>query len=353
MTSGQKVAFSFLFSLFLFAFAAVLLHTRFFSEIEADFYSQSKIQEKTEQLDEISVSIENYIQNVLDIIARGESPYIKKSAVRSYYVQNPSESDVVERRRLAEELFSKIPELKGLRIVDRNARILHFSTFDDSDILSQNGISKTYKNYPDIQKDSNILPFELISENSFEDKSKVLFDSERNEILISVPFYWIEGIYSGAAIFYIDLAKLKNHLEAENVIAPSQGFAMISDEKSLSGGFVVNFPSGFFKEIKEKIFEQWKTSAQKSLTKSDDSDFGRKSLIRSKTEMLFDAPEKIAKIDDRYYLVVINSSVNNSFYLSGVYSSELFELSSELKFLIYVSTFITIYSNCKSSIRFF
>lgn len=340
MTSGQKVAFSFLFSLVLFAFAALLLHTSLFSEIEADFYSQSKIQEKTNQLDEISTSIENYIKDVLDIIEKGEDPYIKNASIRSYYVQNPSEADTVERRRLTEKLFYDIPELKGIRIVDRNARIIHFSTFDDTDILTQNGISKTYKNYPDIQKDADILAYELITKNSYEDKSKVLFDSQRNEILISVPFYWIDGIYSGAAIFYLDFAKLKNLLADKNLIAQSQNFAMISDNQNLSGGFITNFPDGYFSQIKDKILDFWKKESDAKKLDADASSF---SLIRSKNFGVFDAPEKIAKLDESHFLVIINSSLQNTFYFSGIYSSELFELTDELKLLIYISTFITIF----------
>ena len=340
MTSGQKVAFSFLFSLVLFAFAALLLHTSLFSEIEADFYSQSKIQEKTDQLDEISTSIENYIKDVLNIIEKGEDPYIKNASVRSYYVQNPSEADTVERRRLTEKLFYDIPELKGIRIVDRNARIIHFSTFDDTDILTQNGISKTYKNYPDVQKDADILAFDLISKNSYEDKSKVLFDSQRNEIIISIPFYWIDGIYSGAAIFYIDFTKLKKSLADKNLIAQSQNFAMISDDQNLSGGFITNFPDGYFSQIKDKILDFWKKESDAKKLDADASSF---SLIRSKNFGVFDAPEKIAKLDDSHFLVIINSSLQNSFYFSGLYSSELFELTDELKLLIYISTFITIF----------
>ncbi|MDD5930442.1 MAG: hypothetical protein PUC37_11640 [Spirochaetales bacterium] len=340
MTSGQKVAFSFLFSLVLFAFAALLLHTSLFSEIEADFYSQSKIQEKTDQLDEISTSIENYIKDVLNIIEKGEDPYIKNASVRSYYVQNPSEADTVERRRLTEKLFYDIPELKGIRIVDRNARIIHFSTFDDTDILTQNGISKTYKNYPDVQKDADILAFDLISKNSYEDKSKVLFDSQRNEIIISIPFYWIDGIYSGAAIFYIDFTKLKKSLADKNLIAQSQNFAMISDDQNLSGGFITNFPDGYFSQIKDKILDFWKKESDAKKLDADASSF---SLIRSKKFGVFDAPEKIAKLDDSHFLVIINSSLQNSFYFSGLYSSELFELTDELKLLIYISTFITIF----------
>ena len=135
MTSGQKIAFSLLAALALFAVFVMSLNSRLFTELETRFYAQAKIEEKAGQLDKISESCDSYISEILSLIEKGENAWVKNAAVRSYYVQNPSESDVNLRRRLTESLFSDISALQGIRIVDKNGRNVHYSSYDDTDLL--------------------------------------------------------------------------------------------------------------------------------------------------------------------------------------------------------------------------
>ena len=161
MTSGQKIAFSLLAALGLFAGFVLSFNTTLFKELETRFYTQAKIEENTGQLDKISESCDSYISEILTLIEKGENAWTKNASVRSYYVQNPSESDVNTRRRLTETLFSQIPALNGIRIVDKNGRNVHYSSFDDSDLLKQNGISKMH-NVSDIW-DSEISALALLA----------------------------------------------------------------------------------------------------------------------------------------------------------------------------------------------
>ena len=162
MTSGQKIAFSLLAALALFAVFVMSLNSRLFNELETRFYAQAKIEENTGQLDKISESCDSYISEILSLVEKGENAWVKNASVRSYYVQNPSESDVNVRRRLTESLFSDISALKGIRIVDKNGRNVHYSSFDDTDLLKQSGVTKVYKNYNDIIKDAGEIPFETL-----------------------------------------------------------------------------------------------------------------------------------------------------------------------------------------------
>ena len=230
MTSGQKIAFSLLAALALFAVFVMSLHSKLFKELETRFYAQAKIEENTGQLDKISESCDSYISELLTFSEKGDNAWTKNASVRSNYGQNPSESDVNERRRLTETLFSDIPALSGIRIVDKNGRNVHYSSFDDTDLLKQNGISKIYKNYPDIIKDADEITFEQLQKITSETKSVLLFDEGRGRLIISVPFCWVDGIYSGLALFYLNLKEVENEFIRRNVVAMGQGFTLFADD---------------------------------------------------------------------------------------------------------------------------
>ena len=142
MTSGQKIAFSLLVAMGLFAVFVLSLNSKLFNELETRFYTQSKIEQNTGQLDRVSEGCDSYITKILNLTEKGENAWVKNASVRSFYVQNASESDVMTRRRLTEQLFAEIPALSGIRIVDKNGRNLHYSSFDDTDLLKQSGITK-------------------------------------------------------------------------------------------------------------------------------------------------------------------------------------------------------------------
>ena len=135
MTSGQKIAFSLLVAMGLFAVFVLSLNQKLFKELETRFYAQAKIAENTAQLDRISEGCDSYITEILNLTEKGENAWVKNASVRSFYVQNASESDVTLRRKLTEQLFADIPALNGIRIVDKNGKNVHYSSFRTQDIV--------------------------------------------------------------------------------------------------------------------------------------------------------------------------------------------------------------------------
>ena len=305
MTSGQKIAFSLLAALALFAVFVVSLNSRLFSELETRFYAQAKIEENTGQLDKISESCDSYISEILSLIEKGENAWVKNASVRSYYVQNPSEADVNQRRRLTESLFSEIPALTGIRIVDKNGRNVHYSSFDDTDLLKQSGITKIYKNYNDITKDADEIPFETLQKVTSETKAVLLFDESHKRLVLSEPFCWVDGIYSGLALFYLN----------SEAISASQGFTLFSDD-DYNGGFVLNLPYGKKADFRQPLLDYWK----------------------NKNTQL----EKLLVMPDGRFYVALSSNRPGKIRISGIYTSDVFELSAEIRVLIYICIFISI-----------
>lgn len=317
MTSGQKIAFSLLVAMGLFAVFVLSLNSKLFNELETRFYTQSKIEQNTGQLDRVSEGCDSYITKILNLTEKGENAWVKNASVRSFYVQNASESDVMTRRRLTEQLFAEIPALSGIRIVDKNGRNLHYSSFDDTDLLKQSGITKIYKNYNDITKDADEIPFEQLSKLVSETKSVLLFDQSRNRIVLSVPFCWVDGIYSGVSLFYLSINEIEKELNASDIIPIGQNAFIISDS-DFSGGLVLNIPYGEKKSFEEPVKQYWKkhVSAQQ--------------------------PEKLLEMPDGRFYLALSSNRNGKIQVSAVYPSNLFELSEEIRILIYICIFISI-----------
>lgn len=325
MTSGQKIAFSLLASIALFAGIVLGLNTTLFNQLESRFYTQSKIEQNTGQLNKISESCDAYISEILTQIETGEKAWVKDSSVRSYYVQNPSESDVNKRRQLTEELFAKIPALDGIRIIDKNGRNLHYSSFDETDVLKQTGITKVYKNYPDVQKDADEIEFELLSKKFSGLKPTILFDDARNRLIIGAPFNWVDGVYAGQAIFYFNMIGVQKALTRRNALQLGENLTLYSNS-DFDGGLILNLPAGERQSFKEPVLKYWK-SREGLASKSD-------------------APEKLLQTENGTFWMILSSTKDAAVKISGLYSSDIFELSDEIKLLIYICIFITIFLLC-------
>ena len=320
MTSGQKIAFSLLVTLLLFAGFILTVKTSVFEELETRFYAQSKIQENVERLDTLSESTNTYINNVLYLI----DSYMKSESVRSFYLQNPSEKDVNERRRLTEELFKSIPSLSGLRIVDKNGRNVHFSTFDESDVLKQSGITKFYKYYNDIQRDTDELQFEVIAKFSSESENRVLFDEKNNRLILSVPFFWLDGLYSGLGLFYLDVRNIERALGVQGVLEIGETITLFSDEQ-MTGKFVMNVPVKIRSELGSELKKLW------AAKKTSDSPLNVK------------YPEKLLEMEDGRFWVCLSDSGHGLVTFAGLYTSDMFEITKEMEFVIYIALFVTIF----------
>ncbi len=326
MTSGQKIAFSLLGTMILFAGFFVCSQSGLFAQIETRYYSQAKIREKTDSLDKISEGFNEYIKKFLKFAEERDDAYLKSPAISSFVEQNPSEADVAERRSLTEKLFQNFPALQGLRIIDKNGRSVHYSTYDSTDVLRQNGSSKIYKNYSDILKSVDELDFEQISISETNLKHKIFIDSQRKRIVLSFPLNWM-STFSASAVFYFDLALIQNDFANDEIITAGQNFCGYSLENE-PGGVVVNIPVKYYEDFSAPVKENW------AKIKFENQDSGK---------IAQNQPEKILEIDDGRFWTLINSGKCDYFIVGGVYTSDIFELSQTLKYLIYVTVGLTIF----------
>jgi hypothetical protein len=297
----------------LFAFFVVEANLSLFSKLETRFYSQTKIAEKLRQLDQSEEDLDSYISDVLSVLG----DYAQKPEVFSYYEHNPSEKSVTARRNVTENLFKQLPSLSGIRIIDVNGRNIHYSSFDETDVLKQNGLTKIYKNYSDIIKDCDEIDFSFLKTEA-NDKPKLLIDSERNRMIISQPFFWFEKYQGGNIVFYFDFISLRQTFVD---IFYMEEFRIFSDS-DYNGGIVLGLPKTYEREFKESILENW---AEKK--KYSENQY----------------PKIILSSTDGNFWTLLTAAKSKYFKVSGVWYKSSFELSKDLIRLIYVCVFITIF----------
>lgn len=328
MTAGQKVAFSALFSIGLFGAFVYVTKTDFIPEIEKRFYTQSKVQQKEDELNNVTKGIDSYIQNILNDLENKETGYLNSSAVSSYLSQNPAESDTVERRNITEKLFYEHPALKGIRFVDKNGVNLHFSTYDRTDVAKHVGIKKYYKNYPDLVEEYKELDVKKIFSEKKQPEKKIYFDESKNRFILALPVNWLEDVYAGCFLFYFDVNSLTDSFSSEGIIRFSDNLKIISDEK-YNGGFVLGLPAENTEVFVESIKSSWKEKNQKTSTGN---------LLLANNQI-----EKIVTQKDGTNWVMMNSQNKNDYKLSLVVPNSFFELSNEFIYLIYLSIFISLF----------
>ena len=322
MSSGQKVALSFLAALICFAGFVFFAQTNLMSTIETKFYAQSKIAQRQEQLDRLSNSCNNYISNILKKIETDSSSYLNSPAVKSYANQNPSEKDEVTRRNLTSALFDTIEGLDGIRLIEGNGRNVHFSTYD-TDVLKVDGLVKQYKNYPDLQEELGELESEMILTDSNNPKHKIIFDSKQNRIIVSFPFYITEQTTFGSLVCYFNIYDFEQILVNSNLLPLGESFDLLTDDDGTGYGFACGIPGDGKADFTKAIINSWKISSGKADGKNK-------------------GPENLISQSNGTNWVLLNSSNNTYFNVGWVFKANLFELPKELIYIIYVSVFVTL-----------
>lgn len=312
MSSAQKVAVSILTAVILFTGFVFLGQTTLMSKIQTRFYAQSKVTEKQNQLKKLTDNTDAYIEEILNKIILADNAYLKNNSVRTYTIQNPTEKDEVERRRETTRIFDEIEELDGMRLVDDNAKTIHYSSYY-SDVLNTNGNFKTYKNYPDI----NELDYGYFD---FSDKDyNLLFDRNQNRIILAVPYHITDSVTRGKFLFYFNFYKICSKFIDNSVLSLGENLTLVSSDSELEGGIVSGLPLESQKDFYEPVLSAWKNNSEK--------------------ERILEAP------DNSYYLLFTDNS-SKFFKVSSVYKSTVFELSREFICLIYVCVFITLVLIC-------
>lgn len=342
MTSGQKVAVSFLISTVLFAVFTILAFAGLFSLIETKFYQPTVISGIEERLEKISDAQNRYVEI---LIKRFES-FSSNEHIRNCVNLHPSDTSVQNREKLRANLMIDTRALSGIRIVDENGINILYSSFS-SDILKSSGETITFKKYSDLVSSkfnpeisySNIKVSDIKSSTfSSIKQNKVFIDEKSNRIIFSLPFYNSSEKYVGTILFYCDSGDINRFLYEENLIDIT-GYGFLATDSTGFGGYIFGLSNVGRISLKKLILEQWSIDS-KTNSKDMSSGFVVRKII---PEVESNDGLENKKSNEVKILFSKKSCRDDLGFIAWIYDNDIMVFSSSIRLLFLILTFVTLF----------
>ncbi len=291
--------------------------------METRFYQPALVRGISERLDAASKTLDDYLNSsektFYDDFVQNE--YVKKS----FAFEQLSE-DIKGREDASGALFSAVPSLTGIRIIESGGKRIHYSTIAQ-DILQRSEKLVSYRMY----KDTGDLDYADI-ESSDSDAasagtgdraggqvaggySRIICDPDRDRILFSFPFYDSYSVYRGTIVFYTAASAFSRELVKLNLLAMTDN--VIFTGTAERPVFVLDFPNTGRNILQDILIKKF----------SGDVSFTEKIMETDKSDV---------------WLLFSKKSASN-IYVSRLYEEKLFVFSDTVRILLLASVFITAY----------
>ena len=310
MTSGQKVAISLLTAILIFAAFAVLSFTKLFSVVETRFYQSAIVRDVNGKLADVSAFLEQYINDTQKSFA----PLAENPSVKSSFAFDQSDENIKGREDAFGALMNAVPALSGVRIIDKNGKRIHYSTFTH-DILQQTDKAISYRLYADI----NELAYNEI-DTADEQAARIVCDPKNERILYCFPLYDSFFVYRGTLVFYTASSDfIREAVRRKLVRFTDKAVFAGNREKPV---FVFGLPNGISENLIDAVNKKWEhgTSAVERIGENEKSDVW---------VLLSGSGNSFASIE------------NVRIYAAWLYPENLFVFSDSLKILLLLSVFVS------------
>ena len=304
MSSAKKAAISLFITVLIFAIFSIAAFVHLFGTLETKFYQPAVISGMENHLKDVSACLDEYTVAQ----AKEFSFFVNLPCVKSVYLVNESQEDIEAREKYSSHLLLKNEGLQGIRIICPNEGNILFSTFEND--------AKVYSELAE-------LPFENIKANDElinKSKAKIIFDNTKERIIYSIPFYDSYDLYRGSALFYVAGTDFTKYLISKNILSVSEKAQLVatvfSNSSQQSKGFVLGLPSASSDAIIGKIVDLWK-----------DNSFETQKVLHS----------------EDYNWFVVSDNSGKTGVISLVFKDDILVFSTQLKILLLVCTFITLY----------
>ena len=234
--------------------------------------------------------------------------YVNLPCVKNAYSSTQTEKDINDRDYYAKGIVEIYAGLQGIRIIDAKGKKIVYSTFKTDT-----------SNYSEILE----LPYDNIKSSDVfanRSKAKIIFDNTKERIIYSFPFYDNYDIYRGSVVFYVAGYDFSNYLTTKNILSYSEKATLVatvfSDSHEQSKGFVLGLPSVSSDVLISKIVDLWNIDSFET--------------------------QKILHSEDYNWFVVSDNSGKTGI-ISLVFRDDILVFSKELKVLLLVCAFITLY----------
>ena len=304
MSTGKKAGISLIITLLIFAIFAVFSFARLFGTFETKFYQPAIISGMEKHLKEVSACLDEYTLNQASKFATYSNLYWVKNS--SSYTQ--TEDDIQKREENAISLMEETSGLQGIRIIDSKGKKIIYSTFKNDTSNYTENLELPYENIKSNQEIEN------------RNKGKIIFDNTKERIIYSFPFYDNYDIYRGSIVFYVAGSDFNNYLISKNILSFSEKATLVatvfSNSTEQSKGFVLGLPTVSAEAIISKIVDLWNKDS-----------FETQKVLHS----------------EEYNWFVVSDNSGKTGIISLVFKDDILVFSSELKILLLLCAFITLY----------
>ena len=303
MSSGPKIALSLLISVLIFAGCVFLSIAGGFKLIEVQFYQPRVIANANDRLSSIEKAYGEYSSNLDNEFRK----FLSEKSVKTFIERAPEKEAMNERGKLSALLYQKISGLNGMRLIENDGIHIHFSTFGE-DTLTETSSLISYKNYTDANK----IPFTLLEASDGEKQTKIYFDSIKNELVFSYPFYDNYTAYRGTFIFYVLGDDFTQYLIDRELVSLNARGTVCSPN-----GFVFNLPITGRELLMKEIEQRWSRKIQNV--------------------------EQLVQSDTKSENIFIITQGNDRIKIGEIRTQDAFEFSDIEKLLLLICLFITLY----------
>ena len=303
MSSGPKIALSLLISVLIFAGCVFLSIAGGFKLIEVQFYQPRVIANANDRLSSIEKAYGEYSSNLDNEFRK----FLSEKSVKTFIERAPEKEAMNERGKLSALLYQKISGLNGMRLIENDGIHIHFSTFGE-DTLTETSSLISYKNYTDANK----IPFTLLEASDGEKQTKIYFDSIKNELVFSYPFYDNYTAYRGTFIFYVLGDDFTQYLIDRELVSLNARGTVCSPN-----GFVFDLPITGRELLMKEIEQHWSRKIQNV--------------------------EQLVQSDTKSENIFIITQGNDRIKIGEIRTQDAFEFSDIEKLLLLICLFITLY----------
>ena len=348
MKTGIKTAVSFLISILVFVGIAVASALGLFSKYENKFYEPARIGVIQKKLDAVAACSEDYINTILSFISPDDQSkgYLSNNEVLSLLEKEPSD----EALRAFELLNANTEAIEGLRVVDKNGKRVHFSSFKGDS--RKEGNNRVYSNYGALKTPSNnneldynlVSPFVKNGEGETDSEYKLVFDGNEQRIIVSYPVYYQNVGYS--FIFYLNLYELTNRLVNEHIISLSDKITLISSQDGKTGGLAFGIPKVGQKLVASEIIKRWEngTNHPEEIVVSKNAVPFSGITVEKEAESEISSEDKDDSASELEVVSwnLITSNKCSYMKVSGLYSLDMLVMPLYVKILLWLAGFITV-----------
>ena len=265
MKSSHRTALSLLLTVIIFTAISLLALFGGFRYVEMHYYQPRVINNITDTLESIASAYDSYT----DSLIKNFSLYALDDRTRTFIERNATETDMEAREKMTCELMESNSGLEGIRIVETDGNHVHYSTFS-SDCFSKSEDLISYKNYSDL----NEIPFAFISSpdngeysgtvDEMKNRAGLFFDSERERLIFSFPYFDKYTANRGTLIFYVEPTEFVRRIIEENIVPLNTRLKILAPEgedfqnqSESNSGFVFGMPRVGRDVLSKSILKIW------------------------------------------------------------------------------------------------